>query len=108
MDKTIKSISEVIDLACKGLMPIRNEFIFQTEVFRVKGIDVQPGREYWNFQYWNDDYNTSIHFHFADEKLKRVELTPLDDDTDDLLLLFESTWTPSQIKDAYYNFGMML
>lgn len=92
-------------MACKGYMPIKNEFVFQDELYRTKHRDLNPDPKYWNLLYWNEENKKSIHFHFEDEELIYVELSPLDNE--DSFFLYESTWTPEQIKKAHYNFGFL-
>ncbi|NRG28117.1 hypothetical protein HRF69_13415 [Bacillus circulans] len=104
MNRTVKPISEVIEMACKGFIPFkRNAFFYQGEIYEASLINkIKTSLLY----YKENDTGTSIEFRFDENgNLIFVELKPDPDDYDydEDYILFDSRWTDIQKSKAYHD-----
>lgn len=104
MNRNVKSISEVIEMACKGFIPFkRNEFLYQGEIYEVHFFN---GDKTIMFYKKKNDINTSIEFYFdSNGILIYVELCPDPDvyDYEEDIILFDNRWTNAQKNKAYHD-----
>lgn len=104
MSKNITTINEVIDMACKGYLPVKMLFVFQEEVYDFQKIS----RDRTSLLYFNEDESSYIDFRLdKDGRLEYVEFNNYDPDDLEDHILFDIRWTPELIKKTYYNYGIL-
>jgi|SRR5690625_1023891 len=104
MSENIPPITEVIDMACKGYLPIKMKFGFQEDIYAFRGMR----KNLRSIHYSNEDETAYIDFWLnKDGRLEYVEYIMDDLDELEVHILFDIKWTPELVRETYYNYGVL-
>jgi len=102
MQRKLKPISEVIEMACKGFFPIKSDIYFQETIYEFKYIN----KKRTNLIYCNENESNKLDFRLDDDGiLQYIEYIDSEFDDDDEHIIFNIDWSELQ-KIANNDYGL--